>query len=532
MLDSLALYLTEEHTAQVLRVLRLLVFSLIGLTFVMILFHRVRGPAKPRRHVWMIVLLLVVGFLGIFAYQANWQLIGFLNPKFVLFMERYNPRHENPAAKLSRGRILDCSGAVLAVSAPEERGFRRYPEGEATAHIVGYRHPLYGMMGIERAADAVICGYLLDVQSKEDLPLINRTVLQDQRTVGNDVMLSIDAALQRTALELFQEKGYRGAAVALDPRDGCIRLLATAPSFDPNVYTPSLNKDTSMPLLNRSIQGLYPPGSTFKLAIAALAYETGHAGIYDCPASGYFPPGARKAIHDHEWYDRGPSWPGFGRLDIKTAFAKSSNTYFAQAGVLSGTEAFNRLAEALCINRSISLYESPSGNRLATAKGSVPVLGTGTGAKRELSQLSIGQGKLLVTPLHVAMLGAAIANDGVLYKPHLDEMGEPEVLSTVLRRQTAYNVRQLMRAAVLSGTGRKADVEGIEVGGKTGTAQNPHGKSHGWFVCLAPASSNPAVLPKLVIAVVVENQGYGSQTAVPIATKLMEKAKELGYFEN
>ena len=525
MLEEISARLTPENTRQILLVLRVCLFVALFAEIVRISFYRIRGPRHREYRIRLVLLLVVAAFLGIYVYQANWQLIGFLNPDFVRIMELYNPRPENPASLLVRGRILDNAGRELAVSAPDVRGFRRYPEGAATAHIVGYRNPIYGKMGMERAADSVICGYIFDPHSKDDLARINQTVLQKRRMVGSNVMLTLDADLQHAALDLFTERGYLGAAVAIDPRDGSLRLLSTAPSFDPNDFQQSLNKDASRPLVNRAIQGLYPPGSTFKLAIAALAFETGNAVTLDCPAEGYFAPGARKAIHDHEWYEN-PSWGGFGKLDIRTAFAKSSNTYFARAGVLSGTEAFNALAEGLRINESVVLFESPTGNRLAASKGSVPVLGSGKAALRELSQLSIGQGKLLVTPLHIAMLGAAIANDGVLYRPRLDEHEEPKVLSNPIRASTAARVRDLMREAVMSGTGRKADIPGLEVGGKTGTAQNPHGKSHGWFVCMAPVSA-----PKLVVAVIVENQGYGSQTALPIAAEILKKARDLGYFE-
>ncbi len=350
-------------------------------------------------------------------------------------------------------------------------------------------------------------------------------MLRDQRPVGHNIVLTLDAELQKFALSLFDEKGWRGAAVALDPGNGCIRLLATAPSFDPNGYDPRVvNRLPGAPLNNRAIQGLYPPGSTFKLAIAALAIESGKAGAYACPAAGWTPPGARQPIHDHEFFSH-PGWTGFGTLDIRKAFAKSSNTYFAQAGVASGPAAFNALADALCINRSIVLYESPTGSRLAANAGSVPILGTGRGALRELSQLSIGQGTLVVTPLHIAMLGAAVANDGTLYRPHIADADMPEILSTPFRPATARKVRDLMREVVVNGTGRNADIPGHEVACKTGTAQNPHGKDHGWFVCMAPVSA-----PQLVVAVVVENQGFGSQTALPIARAILEKAQELGYF--
>ena len=524
MLDAITDYLTPEHTEQVLLVLRILFFATTLAFLLALCFRRIRGPRRRDFRVRTVLLIIVAGFLAVFAYQATWQLTGFVNSDFMMFMERYNPRPDNAASKLARGRIFDCQGRELAVSAPDVRGFRRYPFGPATAHIVGYRHPLFGMTGMERAADAVVCGYLLDPRSKEDLARIGQTILQERRLVGSNLMLTLDAELQATALELFTSNQWRGAAVALDPRDGAIRLLATAPSFEPNGFDPRVvNRLPGNPQLNRAIQGAYPPGSTFKLAIAALAIESGKAGEYTCPGEGWVPPGTRRPIRDHERLSN-PSWPGFGRIGIRTALAKSSNTYFAQAGVASGPAAFNALAEALCINRSLPLYESPNGNRVAANKGSVPVLGSGRGALRELSQLSIGQGSLVVTPLHIAMLGAAVANDGTLYRPHLVETDLPEILSTPFRPATARKVRELMREVVLTGTGRRADIPGLEVAGKTGTAQNPHGKDHGWFVCMAPVSA-----PELVVAVVVENQGFGSQTALPIARALLEKARDLGY---
>ena len=524
MLDAVTDYLTPEHTRLVLLVLRILFLGSLAALLLGLSCRRIQGPRRRDFRVPILLLILVIAFPAVYANQARWQLAGFVDPRFVAFMERYNPRPENAAAKLVRGQILDCDGRKLAISAPDVRGFRRYPYGAAAAHVVGYRDPLFGRKGMERAADAVICGYLFNPTSRTDLARIGQTVLLDQKPVGHNIVLTLDAELQAHALSLFTSNQWRGAAVALDPRDGSIRLLATAPSFDPNGYDPRVvNRLPGAPLTNRAIQGLYPPGSTFKLAIAALAIECGKGGEYYCPGEGWAPPGVHHLIRDHERLSN-PSWPGFGRIGMRYAFAKSSNTYFAQAGVASGPEAFNALADALCINRSIPLYESPDGHRFAANKGSVPILGTGRGARRELAQLSIGQGSLVVTPLHIAMLGAAVANDGTLYRPHLVASDVPEILSTPLRPATARQVRDLMREVVLTGTGRNANIPGLEVAGKTGTAQNPHGKDHGWFVCMAPVSS-----PELVVAVVVENQGFGSQTALPIARSILEKARDLGY---
>jgi len=174
----------------------------------------------------------------------------------------------------------------------------------------------------------------------------------------------------------------------------------------------------------------------------------------------------------------------------------------------------------LWINARIPLYEGPSGS-ISSQRGNVPILGRGE--RRELSQLSIGQGRLLVTPLHMAMLAATVAADGKLWHPRILANEPPKPLPPTMRKDTARIVRSVMRDAVQTGTGRGADLPELEVCGKTGTAQNPAGDDHAWFVCFAPASD-----PQLALAVLVENAGYGSRSAVPIAAKILAEAHALG----
>lgn len=519
LLDGVMELLTPERTRTVLLALRSGYFVLLGWLLLRTLWVRVPGVRRPGRGLRLVVLLLVLALLGVLAYQATWQLAGFVRPRFVAFMERYNPRPSNAAKRLIRGRIFDREGRELAVSDAEAPGARRYPYGPALAHLVGYRHPVYGITGMEQAADARVSGYL--VESRADWERVGRTALRSRREVGSALVLTVDAELQRFAYE--QLAGRAGAVVALDPNDGAVRLLVTSPAFDPNRFQGALNRDPALPLLNRALHGRYPPGSTFKLATAALLVERQVGERLYCPAEGYQAPGARRPIRDHEYYEyerKGLAWGGFGTIDLATAFAKSSNAYFAQAGVLAGAEAFNTLAERLWINARIPLYEGPSGI-VASQRGNVPVLGRGE--RRELAQLAIGQGRLLATPLHMAMLVASVAAGGALWHPRLLETEPPRHLPRTMRPETARRVRDVMREAVRHGTGRNADLPGLEVCGKTGTAQNPGGGDHAWFVCFAPASD-----PQFALAVLVEHAGYGSRAAVPVAAAILAEAERRG----
>jgi peptidoglycan glycosyltransferase len=519
-LEGLTDLLTPERTRSVLLTLRGIYFAVFAWTLLHILLTRVEGARRSGRGVRLALFLIVVAFVAVFAYQATWQLAGFGRKQFVAFMERYDPRPSTAVRKITRGRIFDSQGRVLAVSDPSAAGARRYPFGAALAHVVGYRHPLYGITGVENAADALISGYMID--SREDLERVGRNAMREQRDVGTNLVLTLDAELQQFAYSLMTNRP--GAIVALDPHDGSIRLLVTSPSFDPNEFQSDLNRATGLPLLNRALHGRYPPGSTFKLATAALAIEKRVRPELFCGADGYLAPGARRPIRDHEYYEyekKGLTWSGFGTIDLSTAFAKSSNSYFSQAGVLAGVDAFNTFTERLWINARVPIYEGPSG-AVVSQRGNIPVLGRGE--RRELAQLSIGQGRLLVTPLHLAMLTAAVAEDGQLWRPRLLETEAPFRLPAPMRPETARRVRAIMRDAVRTGTGRGADIPGLEVCGKTGTAQNPGGDDHAWFACLAPASN-----PQLALVVLVENAGYGSRSALPIAAAILREAQIRGH---
>ena len=507
MLESISEYLTPEHTRQTLAVLRWAFYVAIVVLILRTAFHFAPYRVGHRVRLMLFPMLFAAGTVYALIRQAEWQLAGYTRPEFVRFMERYNPRPDNAAHHLIRGSILDRNGEPLAFTKTDGSGVRVYPYDMAAVHAVGYRHPKEGLTGMESAADATLSGYR-QLLSWSDVREAARTALRETRQIGTNVTLTLDARLQMRAFSLL--RGRRGAAVALDPKTGEVLLLCSSPAFDPNHFDRRLNSNPDSPLYNRALRGLYPAGSTFKTAIAALMVERGAPLRLDCPADGYWPPKARRPIRDHEYYSwekRGQRWPGFGTLDLDTALAKSSNTYFAHGGVLCGTEPFNALVERLRINEPVILY-SNGVSRLVSNPGSVP----------KLSQLSIGQGRLQVTPLHMAMIAASLANGGTMMAPHLSADEPPAVLSRPFSARTAARVAAAMRNVVQHGTARQIDLPGREVCGKTGTAQNPGGEDHAWFLCFAPASD-----PQIAVAVIVENAGFGSAHALPVAKGILEE---------
>lgn len=482
-----------------------------------------RDPVSPRFRIHRaFFVVLALCFMSVLAYQATWQIGGFARPDFVEFMKKYNRRPDNPARNMVRGRILDREGTVLAADDPDRPLRRVYPLGEATGHVVGYRDPKYGMTGVEAAEHPFLEGTTL--ATREEQERFGKNLLQRDGLQGNDLTLTLDARLQREAYRLLGAR--RGAVVMLDPRRGDILAMISRPAVDPNALNPGVfaADPEHSPLLNRALQGLYPPGSTFKIMVAAMAVERGLTPELDCPAAGYVPAPGRLPIRDHEYYEaqrKGRVWGGHGRLNLGRALAKSSNVYFAQLGMQLGAPALRSGLERFQFNRTLNLLTG-SARDLRYTPGTLPegkTLDRGAPA-----QLGLGQGALLASPLGMAMATAAIAQDGRLVKPRLSLRTEPELLAGCTTPAAARAVRTMMRRVVTEGTGRGADVPGLNVAGKTGTAQTPRGDDHAWFVAMAPVER-----PALVVAVLVEHGGYGSAAAVPVAAGLLKKAAELGW---
>ncbi len=324
---------------------------------------------------------------------------------------------------------------------------------------------------------------------------------------GRPVPLTLDARLQARAEALM--KGKFGAVVALEPTTGRIRALVSAPRVN---------------YLNRALNGLYPPGSTFKVFMAAAALSQGIDPIFDCPAAGYRSARGTPPIRDVEARQmarRGRTWRGFGRLGMGEAMMHSANTYFAQLGVALGPEAFDRAVAAARLRDPVTVLPAPSVS-VASAGNGVP---EGLAAA-QLAPVAIGQGALQLTPLAVAMFTAAVADDGLLLAPTLSAAAKPALRAQMFEMAAAARVKKMMRAVVRSGTGRACEIPGLDVCGKTGTAETGRdGKDHAWFTCFAPEAS-----PRLVVTVLVEEGGFGASAALPIAKAVLLEARKLGYF--
>ena len=323
---------------------------------------------------------------------------------------------------------------------------------------------------------------------------------------GAPVRLTIDALLQNRAASLM--KGRAGAVVALEPSTGRILALVSSPG---------------VAYLNRALNGLYPPGSTFKVFMGAAALSAGYEPIFDCPAQGWRPSRGTAPIRDVEAYDairRGKTWSGFGKIGMGQALMHSSNTYFAQLGAGFGPERFAKAVAAARLRDGVKVLASKT-DALESAGGGVPE-GLGNAA---LAPVAIGQGALQLTPLGVALFTAAVANDGLMLEPTLDPNAKPALRARPFSFQAAARMKTMMRSAVKGGTGRACNIAGLDVCGKTGTAQTDRGKDHSWFTCFAPEK-----VPRIVVTVVVEHGGFGADAALPVAREVLLEARNAGCF--
>lgn len=463
-------------------------------------------------------LAVAIALAAIFAYQVSWQIFGSRSPDLLRFIRRHNNR---ASVDVRRGSILDRNGSILAIDDPSSATGRRYPLGAAAAHVVGYFDVKYGMTGVEKAADETLTGS--GATPIEEIARLGRGIVESRPLEGRDVSLTLDARLQRKCHSLLS--GKRGAVVAMIPDTGEILALASAPSFDPLNPARYTGDNDGAPLLNRAIQGRYPAGSTFKVAMASIAASSGLAPRLDCPGDGFRAAAGAQPIRDVEYYSyrrNGKVWPGFGKIGLKGALVHSSNVYFAQLALRIPAYSFNSFVERSGIDSPVPLFRdgTPGGGSIVAQGGGIPCVEESD--KKMRAQLAIGQGKMAVSPLRVAMWTSIVAAGGVAVAPHLDT-GEPPEARRVMSATAAQSVADMMRAAVLEGTAVRADVPGAGVCGKTGTAQTGSGEDHSWFTCFTSSTS-----PRIVVTVIVEHGGFGARAALPIARGVIEEAIRTG----
>ena len=346
---------------------------------------------------------------------------------------------------------------------------------------------------------------------------------------GDDIYLTVDAGLQQLAEKLLRATGKSGAVVAIDPNDGGILALSSQPDFDLDVLNGSTRKkewadialSPQKPLFNRAIQALYPPGSTYKLVLAIAALEQ-HAVTPEktITCTGTWSLGGR-SFHCHGGH-------AHGRVNLQKAITESCNIYFYNLIFDVGFDKWSEYGAMFGFGQKSGI-DIPGEKRgtLPSSEYYDQRYGEGRWTKGYLVSLAIGQGELGVTPLQLANFAATIANDGTWHQPHFVRGYRDTRTGTYVEinhdshklpvsKQTFDIVKEGMRGVVLQGTGTLAQVPGVTVAGKTGTVQNPHGQDHAWFICFAPVEN-----PKIAIAVLVENAGFGGSISAPIAREMI-----------
>ena len=442
-----------------------------------------------------------------------------------------DPRNSRPALSergKERGLMVTIDGTVVArsVEDPDDpRSFvREYPEGEAFAHVVGYNSFLVGSTGLESA-------YARELRSKRDLTISDLvTVILGRDLRPQSLEVTIHADLQRAAYQALG--GLKGGIVALDPRTGAILAAVSSPSFDPAPLLgsdaaaawESLLADPDGPLLDRATREIQPPGSSFKTVVTAAALDTGAA-----EPNTQFPdplefqlPGSTATISNAG----GGVCNNGESITLLQAFVVSCNTVFADLSVRLGAEDIGITAQALGFNTEI-----PFPWTVPEAVYPVEALSEDPAA---LAQSGIGERDVRAAPIHMAMVAAAIANEGVTPTPYLvnrifDADGntvedfEATPMGRAMAPATASVLTQMMERVVTEGTGRAAAVPGIRVAGKTGTSMGPEGLPNPWFIGFAPIDD-----PSIAVAVLLEasselgESASGGGVAAPIAADLIQ----------
>ena len=459
--------------------------------------------------------LLVVLFGLLVAFTSYWSVFDADN----LEANKANePRQLLEEAQIRRGLIFAGDRSVLARNRVSGRGETRlygrlYPDDNLFAHALGYSFLRYGQAGLERSHNGDLTGDQNEFTTIWD-------ELRGKQREGNDLLTTLDPAGQRTAIAGLA--GRPGSVVAIEPQSGRVRVMTSIPDYNPNTIPADfarLNRAPGSPLFNRGTQSGYPPGSTFKVVTATAALD-----------SGRFTPGSvlsgksPKRIGGVLLSNFGGE--SFGQVSLTDALTHSVNTVWGQVGERLGKSTMLEYMRRFGFNRKPHIDLPGSELRASGVYQGRRLLDAGDAI--DIGRVAIGQERLLVTPLQMAMVVSAIANGGKLMRPHLvdrvlstdgstvDE-AKPSEESKVMKPETATALGSMMSQVVREGTGTAAALSGIEVAGKTGTAE-VGGVNQAWFIAFAPLQN-----PRIAIAVTVERTtGQGGTVAAPIAKRVME----------
>lgn len=461
---------------------------------------KVLSKSTLNKRLIFVMIFFVFLFMFLTLYLVYFQLF---NAK-TLANNSHNRRLWLNEDLVKRGSIYDRNGNVLAYSQKDSSGkqIRIYNYPEASASITGYSSTTYGKTGIEKSYNKELLAI-----SGENFSQFRKMVVKND--TGNDLHLSIDQKIQNIVYNYLS--GHKGSCVVMNPKTGQVLAMVSTPSFNPNSLDHDWNnliQTSDGRLVNRATLGLYRPGSSFKIITSASILENDIDTSYNDKGSEIVQGYEIKNFKDQI----------FGKLNLRTAFINSANTYFANKAVKLGKDKLERTGEKFLFNKDYKFD-------LDKNKSTIPFKDLNNA---DLAMTGFGYGKTQVTPLHMAMVTSAIANDGTMMKPRLVDKitnkdkdvifeAENETLSKATSEDTAHTIRDLMVEVVNSGTGRNAYLNWVQLAGKTGTADKSDGNIDAWFVGFAPAYE-----PKIAFALVIEDsQGTGGEVAAPLARNIV-----------
>lgn len=449
--------------------------------------------------IFLLLFIMLISYI-MYTYVAHGEKIESSTFNNRLWYERNNTE---------RGSILDRDKKVLVKSNGVKNGKQslNYIGGGDFAHVLGYMDDVYGLTGLQRIYDKELMGKIEGVFN----PINKKGVKK-----GYNVVTTLDTELQKKANELLGDR--KGAIVALDPSTGEVLAIVSKPTYNPNNLKESwkkLNADKNSPLLNRATSGLYPPGSIFKVVTATSALQN----IPGVTSKTFKDNGILKFNDKYSLRNYGGH--ALGNIDFREAFVKSSNVVFGQLGLDLGNAKLKQSTENFFFNKNIPA------EGLVIENSRFPELKNYE--QGNIAQSAIGQGSVLTTPIQMALVASSVANNGKLMKPIMVtnvindnnkniKSYKSEVLGEPLSTEQANLLKGYMKDVVNRGTGKKAAIDGIQVCGKTGTAEHMESsESHSWFIGFAPYDK-----PKIAFVVLVEEGGTGGSTAATISRDLVK----------
>ena len=435
-----------------------------------------------------------------------------------------NPRLRLQASKVQRGLIVDRNGTVLADRRIAADGtVSRVYNDPSLSQVIGYDSPRYGKSELESTYDAYLMGQKVGTSWKNQIDQ-----WEHKQVVGDNLTLTIDDRLQQQVANVLPDSP--SAAIVADPRNGDILAMASKPGFDANQindpsYWSALLQNPDAPLINRAVNGYYPPGSTFKLVTMSAALDSGIMSLttpfYGIDATGPL------TVDFHTFPASINNLPaGVGAVDLTHALMYSDNIAFAKVGLALGSSRFRDYVHRYGVDETPPFDIPVSQSRLLTSGETFSDL--------ELASSAFGQGGLHVTPLQMLMIAEAQANGGSVPRPVLvKQVTGPDgsvvksanygSLYQPISSGTASEMRDAMVQVVEGGSGFNAKIPGVQVAAKTGTAETGgEQQPHAWFVCFAPADH-----PRLAVAVIVEHGGEGAFVAAPLARQILQAALSL-----